>query len=96
MGMNIKYIENLAKEMAIAVANEGGFKNVKLENGTLSVNTVELKNKRLIEMANKLDKKDNNLLDKIFQEEFNKILKAGIKTELRRKTLEEGIAKKWN
>ena len=82
--------------MAIAVANEGGFKNVKLENGTLSVNTVELKNKRLIEMANKLDKKDNNLLDKIFQEEFNKILKAGIKTELRRKTLEEGIAKKWN
>lgn len=96
--MNERYLEILTKEATLSIIQHKGIKDCKVENGrftfSFSVNygNVDLS---LIEKIKKLSKEDNALLNEKIGVELMYVAGLGIKEEKTKKTIKEGIAKKW-
>lgn len=90
-----RYVEILAKEMAMSAAEERNYTGVKLDHDDKSLTVENLsvkKNTKLIEKVRKLSDEENKYLGERFQKEFDQIVDIGI----RKMRVTKEVSKKWN
>ncbi len=97
MEVRERYVEILAKELAVSAVQQKAYKDVTFtKKKGLKVSFKAIKNRPLGKKVEKLNSEENKYFTKKFHETMDTFINVGMKRTKLKKEVESGVPKKWD